>query len=139
MDEVVRNKIAIIKRCLKRVHDEYHGHEDEFALNYTKQDSIILNLQRACEAAIDLGMRIVSTRDLGLPQSSRDVFVLLEKAGYITGDLSQHLQGMVGFRNVAVHDYQTINLSVVQSILSHRLPDFDLFIRAIEDIDHSQN
>ncbi len=134
MDEVVRNKIAIIKRCLKRIHDEYDGHEEEFAYNYTKQDSIILNLQRACESAIDLGMRVVSLRDLGVPQSSRDVFVLLEKAGYINPELSQHLQGMVGFRNVAVHDYQTINLNVVKSILTDRLRDFVLFTDTIESL-----
>jgi len=126
MDEVIRNKIAIIKRCLKRIQEEYVGHESELEFNYTKQDSVILNLQRVCEAAIDVAMRVVSINDLGLPQSSRDVFILLENAKYITPELSQALQSMVGFRNIAVHDYQTIN-----SILKHRLSDFDSFIESV--------
>lgn len=132
MDEVIGNKIAIIKRCLKRIDDEFRGHENELEFNYTKQDSIILNLQRACEAAIDLGMRIVSLHDLGVPQSSRDVFVLLEKAAFITPTLSKHLQAMVGFRNVAVHDYQTVNLNIVKSIICERLGDFATFIDIVK-------
>lgn len=42
-------------------------------------DMIILNLQRACEAVLDLAMYIVSTRKLGLPQNKRQAFVLLEE------------------------------------------------------------
>ena len=42
------------------------------------QDSIILNIQRACEASIDLAMHIVSDLKLGLPKTSREAFKLLE-------------------------------------------------------------
>lgn len=132
MDEVVRNKIAIIKRCVQRIQEEYIGFESQLEFNFTKQDSVILNLQRACEAAIDLGMRIVSMCDLGTPQSSRDVFILLEKSKYITPELSHALQSMVGFRNVAVHDYQTINLQIVHAILKQRLSDFEAFTASIQ-------
>jgi hypothetical protein len=53
-DDVVLNKIAVIERCLLRIREEYLGHEMELATNFTRQDSIILNLLRACEAAIDI-------------------------------------------------------------------------------------
>jgi uncharacterized protein YutE (UPF0331/DUF86 family) len=48
--------------------------------NLTKQEqhSIVVNIQRACEAAIDLVMHFVAERNLGVPQTSRDAFVLLE-------------------------------------------------------------
>jgi len=44
MSDVVLNKIQTIERCLKRIREEYVGYEDSFEENYTKQDSVILNL-----------------------------------------------------------------------------------------------
>ncbi len=133
MDEVIRNKIAIIKRCLKRIREEYQGHESEFESNYTKQDSIILNLQKACESSIDLGMRIVAIKDLDVPQASRDVFILIKNANFIPSELSNNLQAMVGFRNIAVHDYQKVNLDIVKSIIEKKLVNFDDFINIIQE------
>ncbi len=128
MDDIVLNKIEVIQRCCKRIQEEYQGHEDEFEENYTKQDSIILNLQRACEAAIDLGMRIIRLKNLGLPQSSRDAFTLLENAKLIPKEVSHKMQAMVGFRNIAVHNYEKINLEIVRAIIEQRLGDFNEFI-----------
>jgi uncharacterized protein YutE (UPF0331/DUF86 family) len=131
MDDVLLNKIAIIENCLKRLREEYKGHEEELEGNFTKQDSIILNLQRACEAAIDLGTRLIRMKKLGLPQASREVFALLESAKILTPEISRSMQAMVGFRNIAIHDYQKINLKIVKSILDTHLIDFQIFIETI--------
>lgn len=131
MDDVILNKIACIENCLNRIKEEYKGHEDELETNYTKQDSIILNLQRACEAAVDLGNRIIRIKNLGLPQGSRDAFVILEKSKIIPPIISKQMQAMVGFRNVAVHDYQKISLIIVRAILKTHLSDFYDFINVI--------
>ena len=58
-NDVIYNKIEIVERCIRRIHEEY-GNNPENLKNYTKQDSIILNIQRACEACIDLAMHIVA-------------------------------------------------------------------------------
>lgn len=43
MSDVLLNKVATIERCLQRVKEEYAG--DKMNLqNYTKQDSMALNL-----------------------------------------------------------------------------------------------
>lgn len=55
-DDVILNKIAAIELCLMHIREEYRGREVELATNFTRQDSIILNLLRACEAAIDVAM-----------------------------------------------------------------------------------
>ena len=69
IDDIDLNKAAIIRRCLKRIAEEYQ--DDPTSLNdFTAQDSIVLNLLRACEAAIDLAMHRVAQRRLGIPQSS---------------------------------------------------------------------
>lgn len=126
-DDIVLNKVAVIERCLARIQEEYQGYEAELTTNFTRQDSIVLNLLRACEAAIDVAMHLVRVNHLGIPQDSRDAFCLLEQAQLIPGELSVRLQAMVGFRNIAIHDYQKLNLDIVRAVLSERLSDFERY------------
>lgn len=130
MNDVILNKVSVIERCMKRIHEEYENNPKHLE-NYTKQDSIVLNLQRACEASIDLAMHVVAQKKLGLPQTSRDAFALLERHGIISSSLSQKMKAMVGFRNIAVHDYQELNLTILQKILDNHLTDFTEFTKAI--------
>ncbi|MDX8394401.1 MAG: DUF86 domain-containing protein [Mariprofundales bacterium] len=127
MDNVLLNKAAIIERCLKRIDDEYSGHEYELESNFLRQDSIILNLQRACEAAIDAAMHVVRVYKLGIPQQSIDAFDMMNKASLLDKESAIRMQSMVGFRNVAVHDYQKVNFVILRSILNEHLGDFQIF------------
>lgn len=131
VDEVVLNKTAIIERCLQRIREEYVGHEGELETNDTRQDAIVLNLQRACEAAIDLAMHVTRIRRLGLPGDAREAFTLLERAHLIPADVANRMRAMVGFRNIAVHQYQDLQLPVLRAILDQRLGDFRTFTRAL--------
>jgi uncharacterized protein YutE (UPF0331/DUF86 family) len=129
VDDVVVSKAAIVERCVARVREVHGGDDDALARDLLRQDSIVLNLQRACEAAIDLAMHIVRQRRLGVPQESREAFRLLEAAGIIDADLSASLQRMVGFRNVAVHAYQTLDLTVVRAVVATGLDELLAFAR----------
>jgi uncharacterized protein YutE (UPF0331/DUF86 family) len=131
MDDIRTNKTAIIERCIKRIREEYASDPFNLYQNITKQDSIILNIQRACETAIDLAMHEIRLRRLGIPQDSRDAFSLLLKEGLISKDLAEKMMAMVGFRNIAVHDYQELNLEVVQQIIEKHLEDFLDFTRTL--------
>jgi uncharacterized protein YutE (UPF0331/DUF86 family) len=130
-DDVILNKAASIERCLHRIEEEYAGNEQNLVGNQTKQDAIVLNLQRACETAIDLAMYVVSQRKLGVPQDSRDAFTLLQTAGLLASDLAARMQRMVGFRNVAVHEYTRLNIEIVHSIVTKQLDDFRTFSSTI--------
>lgn len=125
------NKTQTIHRCLTRILEEYADDPNNLT-NYTKQDSIILNLQRACEAAIDLAMHLVSEQKLGVPQSSREAFDLLCRNQFIGDELASNLKAMVGFRNIAVHDYRAIQVEIVQSIIDNHLEDFRAFTDIIQ-------
>ncbi len=130
-DDVILNKAASIERCLQRIVEEYANEKQNLVGNQTRQDAIVLNLQRACETAIDLAMYVVSQRKLGVPQDSRDAFTLLQTTGIIPTDLSTRMQHMVGFRNVAVHEYTRLNLDVVHAIITNHLDDFRAFSSTI--------
>jgi uncharacterized protein YutE (UPF0331/DUF86 family) len=127
VDNIVLNKAASIERCLARIQEEYVGHEAELETDFTRQDAIVLNLLRACEASIDLAMHVVRTRRLGIPQNSREAFDLLRQAALISESLADRLKRMVGFRNIAVHSYQAMSLQILRTIIEHRLGDFTEF------------
>lgn len=132
--DVYLNKVEIIERCLKRI-EEVYGGSPESLNDYTKQDSIVLNLQRAIEASIDLAMHMVSELRLGIPQNSRDAFEVLAQQGYIDEVLLKNLSAMIGFRNIAVHNYQKLNLEILQKVIEHHLGDFEALLRQISRID----
>lgn len=130
-DDVLLNKAAAIERAVARAREEYAGDDANLLRNQTRQDAIILNLQRACESSIDAAMHLVRIHRLGIPQETREAFDLLERAGHLDPPLATRLRKMVGFRNVAVHDYQKLNLDVVRAILVERLDDFLEFTRLL--------
>ena len=130
-DDVLINKAASIERCVARAREEYLAAGNAFASNYSRQDAAVLNIQRACEAALDMGHHLIRRDKLGMPQSARDVFELLSQAGWITPELAQSLKKMVGFRNIAVHDYQALLLPITVSILTEHLDEFLAFSEAI--------
>ncbi len=123
--DVALNKAAIIERCVRRARDVYGGVDANLTDDLTCQDSIVLNIQRACEAAVDLAMHLVRVHRLGIPQESRDAFEMLATAGKLDRALADGLKRMVGFRSVAVHDYQNLNLDIVRAILHRDLVDLD--------------
>ncbi len=130
-DDVLLNKAAAIERAVRRALDEYAGDPANLRSNLTRQDAIVLNLQRACESSIDAAMHLVRIHRLGVPQETRDAFDLLERAGHLDAVLASRLKKMVGFRNIAVHDYQKLNLDIVQRILDEHVEDFRAFSRLL--------
>jgi uncharacterized protein YutE (UPF0331/DUF86 family) len=129
-DDVVRNKALSIERCLTRVREEFRADPSRLE-DQTVEDAIVLNLQRACESAIDLAMHVVASERLGVPQESREAFTLLEKAGRIDRATANAMRRMVGFRNIAVHEYQEISRPILISILENNLEDFTALVKAV--------
>lgn len=116
--DVIYNKTSNMEKWINRINEVYENNPTNLE-DYTKQDSIILNIQRACECSIDLAMHIVSERKLGIPQNSRDAFEVLENNGVLEKSLASKMKSMVGFRNIAVHNYESVNIKVVQMIIEN--------------------
>ena len=127
---VVLNKFETIEKCINRINEEYEGNSENLQ-DYRKMDMIILNLQRACEAVLDLAMYVVSSRRFGLPQSKRDAFILLEQNQIIDSKMSKNMQGMVGFRNIDVHDYKELDEDILKDVIENHLNDLLDFARVI--------
>jgi uncharacterized protein YutE (UPF0331/DUF86 family) len=123
-DDVLINKAATIERCVARAREEYARDPATFATDHTRQDAAIMNIQRACEAALDMGQHLIRRERLGIPQSARDVFALLAQGGWIDTELAAALKRMVGFRNIAVHEYQALQLPITVAVITRHLDEF---------------
>lgn len=125
--DIVLEKVKNIQNCLKRIQEKTRGNPATL-LNIDVQEIFVLNLQRAVQSAIDLAAHIVSDEGLGLPNELKENFSLMEKANILPADLSEKLQKMVGFRNIAVHEYAEIDVDVLRAILEKgELKDLENF------------
>ncbi len=128
--DIVLEKVKQIQQCLKRIHEKTT--DDPTTLDsFETQDIFVLNLQRAVQSCLDLATHIVADEALGTPSELKENFILLEKEKILTHDLSVKLQKMVGFRNIAVHDYSALDVEILKSILQNNLKDFEEFYTAI--------
>jgi uncharacterized protein YutE (UPF0331/DUF86 family) len=127
---VILNKFETIEKCINRINEEYQNNPENLD-DYRKMNMIVLNLQKACEAVLDLAVYIVSTRKLGLPQTKREAFILLEENNIIDSKMSKNMQGMVGFRNIAVHDYKEIDEEILKDVIENHLNDLLDFARIL--------
>lgn len=125
------DKATVIERCVRRARQEYAANPTGFRTDFTRQDAAIFNIQHACEAALDMGQHLIRREKLGVPQSARDVFALLAQAGWITAPLADGLKRMVGFRNIAVHDYQALQVPITVSIIENHLDEFLHYSQAL--------
>lgn len=127
-EAVILNKFESIDRCIKRIKEEYEGNPENLE-DYRRLDSIVLNLQRTCELVTDIAMYIVSTRRLGVPQEKREVFELLEKNGLIPKEVSNNMKKMIGFRNIAIHDYKKLDEEILKNVIEEHLEELLDFAR----------
>lgn len=129
-EAVLINKFESIERCINRINEEYENNPKNLE-DYRKMDSIILNLQRACELATDVAMYVVTTRKLGIPQTKKDAFVKLNENNLISDDMCSKMKGMVGFRNIAIHEYKEIDEDIVRDVIENHLGDITEFVRTM--------
>ncbi|MBF0475856.1 MAG: DUF86 domain-containing protein [Deltaproteobacteria bacterium] len=136
MDDVILNKKESIERRVRQIRLYYAMPSDLlFEEDHLRQDAIAANLQRASEQCIDLANHIVRMKKLGIPKESGEGFSLLAGAGIITKELSKRLENMVGFRNILVHEYQSLDIRILIEVIENRLDDLILLTSCILDAD----
>ena len=128
--DVVLAKVTAIQKCLRRIKN-VTGLDPDRLDELDTQDIFVLNLQRAIQSAIDLATHIVASEGLGISDTIGGNFVLLEHSKIITKALSKKMQSMVGFRNIAIHDYQVLDVNILKAILTKNLRDLEQFYTTV--------
>ena len=134
MDQMIlEQKLESLRRCTKRVADKTPCDVDLLFRDPDLQDILVLNLTRAVQLCVDIGSHVISETDESVPTTMGGVFSTLEKLGSITSPTRKSLQKVVGFRNVAVHNYDVINWEIVFAICQKSLADFRRFAKEISE------
>jgi uncharacterized protein YutE (UPF0331/DUF86 family) len=129
--DVIMQKFEAIKNCLKNIKDVYPASREDFLRSYVIQNSIVLDLQRAVQSSIDVGSHIVRLKKLSVPTDFKDVFEALYQNKFISKKTKEQMIKMVGFRNIAVHEYKKLDLNIIISIVENNLVDFENYMTEI--------
>jgi uncharacterized protein YutE (UPF0331/DUF86 family) len=129
--DVVLFKIESLERCVDRIRSKVPATPQDLAGNLDAQDIIVLNLERAVQLCVDIAAHVVAELKIPAPMTMADSFARLRQTGVLDEDVTQRMQKAVGFRNIAVREYQAINWDMVHSIITDRLDDFRQYAAAI--------
>ena len=129
--EIVKAKLESLSRCIIRIEGRTPKSADELAADLDAQDIIVLNLERAVQLSVDIGSHILLDFEIRSPESMAGVFIALGEAGVMEKNLAGRLSKAAGFRNIAIHDYQAINVEILKTILAKHLQDLEDFYSVI--------
>jgi uncharacterized protein YutE (UPF0331/DUF86 family) len=122
--QVVEQKLESLRRCLARVAEKCPADPDTLARDTDVQDIVTLNLSRGVQLCVDIAAHVIASRELPAPDTMGQAFDALGSANVITPELAKRMKKAVGFRNIAVHNYEAIDWRIVHSICRHHLDDF---------------
>jgi uncharacterized protein YutE (UPF0331/DUF86 family) len=88
-------------------------------------------LQIAVQAALDVASHIASDERWGEPRTNQELFEFFERHGWIDPGLGRSLRAAVGFRNVLVHGYASVDKAVVKDVVQNHLEDLLAFSAAV--------
>ncbi len=128
--DAILAKISIIKNCLNTI-QKVTGLDPAKLDDYMVEDVFVLNLQRSIQASIDMANIIIAMKGWRLPASYKESFKELFKQKIIDKKTFDQMSKMVGFRNIAVHEYQELKREILASILQNNLKDLENFYSII--------
>ena len=131
--EVVDQKLESLRRCLRRIESKCPADALVLAVDLDLQDIVALNLSRAVQISVDIGAHLIAGMNVPPPGTMGQTFDLLAQEGVLSSELANGLKKSVGFRNVAVHNYDSINWSIEHNIVKNHLGEFSEFAKAIVD------
>jgi len=128
---VVEQKIESLRKCLLRVEQRCPNSLEDLLRDIDAQDVLVLNLSRAVQLCVDISLHILSGRDQPVPETMGQAFTELAAEGIINNELSEKMRKAVGFRNIAIHNYEEINWAIVYAIAKEKRIDFKQFAKQI--------
>lgn len=127
---VVVSKLAIIDEYLKKLQGYIPVSLDQFASDWGLQKITERSLQVMIEVMIDIAERIVAQKGMVPQKTATETIKKLHELG-ITQNVGAYTK-MVRFRNLVVHQYDSIKTEILYSILKNNLNDFRMFIDEIQ-------
>lgn len=129
--ELIMVKVSKLQQYIKYLERLRESRLKDFIEDFMLSGAAERYLQVSIECMIDIGNEIISSLQLQRPEKYRDIPYILARGKIIPEDFADVMGSMIGFRNLLVHDYASINLELVYKFLQTRLTDFKQFIEYI--------
>ncbi|WIG56345.1 MAG: DUF86 domain-containing protein [Rhodanobacteraceae bacterium] len=132
MDKLIlAEKLEALRHCVQRVVARRPDSVEALQGDVDSQDILALNLTRAVQICVDAAGIVVADSDQPAPQTMGQAFDALARMGVIDDALARRMRAAVGFRNIAVHNYQAVDWNIVFAISHGGLADFKAFAQAL--------
>jgi uncharacterized protein YutE (UPF0331/DUF86 family) len=132
MDQIiVARKLEALRRCVQRIESRCPPDADTLLGDPDLQDILSLNLTRAVQLCVDIGAHVLASIEAPTPGTMAQTFDQLATMRVLDSSLAQGLRRAVGFRNIAVHNYEAIDWRIVHAIARQHVADFRAFASAI--------
>lgn len=127
LSDIVIRKLASLERCLERIANRLPETAETFAIDLDRQDIVILNLERAIQISIDLGIVVLRFNSIPIPETYGEIFLELQRALGLGNELATSLKQAASFRNLAVYEYSKLDLERVFLFSKRELEDLRSF------------
>lgn len=117
---------------------ELEKFQQKYSIDDVKNDlqiqwALRYGLFESIQIVIDISCHLAAKYNLGNAQTYSDCVSLLKKENYLSGQISERLLGMVGLRNILIHEYVAVDIGMLFELLNH-LDDFRQFASEIKDV-----
>ncbi len=123
----MQRKLEALRHCLGRVRERRPASASMLAADEDLQDVLVLNLSRAVQLCVDIAAHRLADSKQPVPATMGETFTTLAASGALEADLARRLRRAVGFRNIAVHNYEAIDWDIVFALTGESLADFEQF------------
>jgi uncharacterized protein YutE (UPF0331/DUF86 family) len=128
---LIEEKMEALRHCIMRIEDKRPDSVEKLRADLDLQDIVTLNLTRAVQLSVDIASHIISGTEAKPPGTMAEAFLALASLGFLEKEVAEKMIKAVGFRNIAVHNYQTIDWQIVYNICHHNLDDFSRFAKSV--------
>lgn len=132
--EVLHAKLESLSRCIHRIEDKSPSDLASLELDYDIQDIIVLNQERSVQLCVDIGLHILADEAVETPSSMSETFTAMSRCNILSPELAERMKRSVGFCNIAVHRYRSIDWAIVYSVITQNLNDFRYFAAAVMNL-----
>ena len=85
----------------------------------------------AIQNCVEIAAHIISEEGFGIPDSTAEMFSLLEENHYLDNEIAQKMVKAAGLRNLIVHEYAEIEAKQVYNIVQKDISDLNAYLKAI--------
>ena len=131
---IVEGKLARLREYIDLL-ENFEVGEDEFLQNKDPQHLLVFRLTRCVELAIDIATHLVASMKLPRDETAAEVFQTLSEEEILSKSTSEAMSKAVGFRNLAVHEYDGVDFDLERIYRDYRkdVEDIKKFAKEVSE------